>query len=186
MPTISAENRVGELLRELREKRGLSVRTLAANAGFSPSFISQVENGVASPSIASLEKIAGSLGVTLSEFFQAGEARSSAVVRAEQRPRLESRWSKADIESLGDDQNTRLESVLITLRAGGSSGKRPHSLPREQFAFVISGEVTLLLDRAEQVLTRGDAVTISPQRLFRWMNSSAEPAQLLVVSSRAL
>jgi transcriptional regulator with XRE-family HTH domain len=63
---------VGELVRELREARRLSVRALAAQAGFSPSFISQVENEQASPSIASLERIATALGVTLVEFFQAG------------------------------------------------------------------------------------------------------------------
>lgn len=186
MATTSADSQVGELLRDLREKRRLSVRTLAAKAGFSPSFISQVENGQASPSIASLEKIAATLDVTLVEFFQSGEARSSVVVRAEQRPRLESGWSKAGIESLGVDRATRLEPVLITLRAGGTSGKRAHTLPREQFAFVVGGEITLLLDGAEQVLTKGDAVTISPQKPFRWVNSSGEAAQLLVVSSRAL
>jgi len=186
MATTSADFQVGELLRDLRERRRLSVRTLAAKAGFSPSFISQVENGLASPSIASLEKIAAALDVTLAEFFKSGESRSSAVVRAEQRPRIESGWSRAGIESLGADGGSRLEPVLITLRASGSSGKRTHTLPREQFAFVISGEVTLLLDGTEQVLTRGDAVTIAPSSPFRWVNSSGSPAQLLVVSSRAL
>jgi XRE family transcriptional regulator, regulator of sulfur utilization len=164
----------------------LSVRTLAAKTGFSPSFISQVENCQASPSIASLEKIAAALDVTLVEFFQSGEARSSVVVRAEQRPRLESGWSKAEIESLGMDRASRLEPMLITLRAGGASGKRPHTLPREQFVFIVSGEVTLSLDGVELVLTKGDAVTVAPQKPFRWVNASAEPAQLLVVSSRIL
>lgn len=182
----SAEHQVGTLLRELREERRLSVRTLAGQAGFSPSFISQVENGQASPSIASLEKIAAALDLTLVEFFQSGEARTSVVVRAEQRPRFESRWSKAEIESLGSDRAGRIEPLLITLRAGGTSGKRPHTLPREQFAFVVSGEVTLLLDGTEQVLTMGDAVTIPAQRPFRWFNSSNGPAQLLVVSSRTI
>src|SRR5262249_33610820 len=119
---IGIELQVGELLRELREKRGLSVRTLAANAGFSPSFISQVENGQASPSIASLEKIASHLNITLAEFFQAGASRSSAIVRSTERPRLESGWSKAEIESLWGGRSLRLEPVLITIRAGGMSG----------------------------------------------------------------
>jgi transcriptional regulator with XRE-family HTH domain len=180
------EYHVGELLRELREKRGLSVRTLAGNAGFSPSFISQVENGQASPSIASLEKLAACLDITLAEFFQAGAARSSAVVRSTERPRLESGWSKAEIESLGAGRGSRLEPVLITLRAGGVSGKHPHTLARDQFIFVISGQVTLVLDDAESILTTGDAATISAQAPYRWVNASNEPAQLLVVSSRAL
>jgi XRE family transcriptional regulator, regulator of sulfur utilization len=184
--TAGYQIQVGELLRELREKRRLSVRTLAARAGFSPSFISQVENGQASPSIASLERIATALDVTLVEFFQLGDTRSPAVVRAEQRPRLESKWSKAEIESLGLDRTARLEPVLIQLRAGGTSGTRPHSLAREQFAFVVSGELTLLLDGTQQVLARGDAITIPPQKLFRWVNASRAPAELLIVSSRAL
>jgi transcriptional regulator with XRE-family HTH domain len=179
------EYQVGELLRELREKRGLSVRTLAATAGFSPSFISQVENGQASPSIASLEKIAACLDITLAEFFQAGAARSSAVVRSNERPRLESGWSKAEIESLAG-RASRLEPVLITLRAGGVSGKHPHTLARDQFIFVISGEVSLVLDDSESMLTKGDAATISAQTPYRWVNSSEQPAQLLVVSSRSL
>jgi transcriptional regulator with XRE-family HTH domain len=180
------EYQVGELLRELREKRGLSVRTLAANAGFSPSFISQVENGQASPSIASLEKMAACLDITLSEFFQAGAARSSAVVRAHERPRLESGWSKAEIESLGAGRGSRLEPVLITLRGGGMSGKHPHTLARDQFVFVISGDVTLMLDDVESVLSPGDAATISAQTPYRFVNPSETPTQFLVVSSRGL
>ncbi len=180
------EYQVGELLRELRERRGLSVRTMAANAGFSPSFISQVENGQASPSIASLEKMAACLDITLAEFFQAGASRSSSVVRANERPRLESGWSKAEIESLGAGRGSRLEPVLITLRAGGMSGKHPHTLARDQFIFVISGQVTLVLDDGESALSPGDAATISAQAPYRFVNLSDQPAQLLVVSTRAV
>jgi len=184
MAIAGAEQQLGEMIRELREARRLSVRTLAATAGFSPSFISQVENGQASPSISSLERIASSLGVSLVEFFQAAESRSSAVVRAGERPRLESGWSKAEIESLGGDRRSRLEPVVITLRPGGSSGKRAHPQSREQFLYVIAGEVAVILDREELRLGRGDAVTVSVRRPFRVLNDSARPAQILIVASR--
>jgi quercetin dioxygenase-like cupin family protein len=162
------------------------VRTLAANAGFSPSFISQVENGQASPSIASLEKMAACLDITLAEFFQAGVGRSSAIVRKAERPRLESGWSKAEIESLGSGHGSRLEPVLITLRAGGISGKHPHTLARDQFILVMSGEVTLVLGETESVLSEGDAASIAAQTPYRWVNDSDRPAQLLAVSTKAL
>lgn len=61
MATVSAKRHWGALIRDFREHRCLSVRTLAARAGFSPSFLAQVENGLASPSIASLEKIVAAL-----------------------------------------------------------------------------------------------------------------------------
>ena len=67
---VSAEQvQVGERVRSLRTALNLSVRTLASKASFSPSFISQVENGLVSPSIASLERIASVLEVTLAGFF---------------------------------------------------------------------------------------------------------------------
>jgi transcriptional regulator with XRE-family HTH domain len=57
---------VGERIRQLRLGLGLSVRALAAETGFSPSLISQVEHSHVMPSIGSLERIAMALGVSLS------------------------------------------------------------------------------------------------------------------------
>jgi transcriptional regulator with XRE-family HTH domain len=71
MTTTREQVQVGEQVRRLRTAQSLSVRTLAAWAGFSPSFISQVENGQVSSAIASLERIATVLVVTLAGFFAA-------------------------------------------------------------------------------------------------------------------
>ena len=60
---------VGGRIRQLRLGLGMSVRALAAKTGFSPSLISQAENGQVTPSIGSLERIAMALGVSLGKFF---------------------------------------------------------------------------------------------------------------------
>ena len=65
--TARSEQQIGDHLRDVRTRQGLSVRALAARAGCSPSFISQVEHGQASPSIASLERLVQALGMTLGE-----------------------------------------------------------------------------------------------------------------------
>ena len=49
---------LGQSLRRLRESRHISLRVLAEQTDFSASFLSQVENGQASPSISSMERIA--------------------------------------------------------------------------------------------------------------------------------
>ena len=85
MTRRTSENHIGDRIRRLRTDRGLSVRTLAAMAGFSPSFISQVEHGQVSPSIASLERIASALGITLGGFFTESVPTPAAVVRAAER-----------------------------------------------------------------------------------------------------
>jgi transcriptional regulator with XRE-family HTH domain len=184
MTPAVTEHHIGEMLREQREKIGLSVRTLASRAGFSPSFISQVENGIASPSIGSLEKLAACLQVSLSELFHRRDEATSTIVRAKGRPRLESGWSQAEIESLRSDGSTRLEPLLITIQPGGASGKTPHALGREQFVFVMSGQVTLTLNDTDQVLTKGDAVTVRSQNPALWVNASEKPVQLLFVSAQ--
>lgn len=81
---------VRDAVRRLREARGLSVRTLASKCGFSASFISQVELGQASPSIASLDRIAAALGVTLGEFFQAVTPSGPSIIRAAERQVMQS------------------------------------------------------------------------------------------------
>jgi transcriptional regulator with XRE-family HTH domain len=179
------QHAVGAWVRRLRTEQRMSLRTLATRTHFSPSFISQVENGVVSPSIASMEKIANALGVTLGEFFVAArEGEAGLIVRAADRLQMSSLWSQGRIEALGPMTGRRLEPVLITLDPGGRSGKHPYAHTSEEFAFVLEGEPTLTLGPEEHLLTPGDAVTIRAQELRRWENKSSPVVRILIVSAR--
>lgn len=181
----TAEQRIGPELKRLRERAGLSVRALAEQAGFSASFISQLENGVVSPSIASLEKIASMLGVTLGDLFTASEATDVAVVRADVRPSFRSSWSKARIEALMPLSGGRsLEAMMVTLEPGGTSGKRPSPGSVDQLAVIFDGQLTLTLSGEQVELGRGDAVLIRARTARHWHNAGLAAAQVLIVSSR--
>src|SRR4051812_4815950 len=93
---------IGERIRRLRSDHHISVRAFAAETGFSASFISQLENGQVAPSLGSLHKIAETLGVTLGEFFAASTGEEPLIVRPEDRQRLDSTWTDAHIEALGN------------------------------------------------------------------------------------
>jgi quercetin dioxygenase-like cupin family protein len=163
----------------------MSLRTLATRTDFSPSFISQVENGVVSPSIASMEKIATALGVTLGEFFAASaQGEGGLIVRVADRLQMSSSWSQGRVEALSPITGRRQEPVLITLEPGGRTGKHPYAHSSEQFAFVVQGKPILTLGPEEHVLQPGDAVTIRPQELRRWENRSASIVRVLIVSLR--
>src|SRR6185436_2477898 len=85
------QQQVGAHVRTLREQARLSVRALAAQTDFSPSFISQLENGQVSPSIHSMGKIANVLGVTLGSFFAAiGPGEGGLILRRGERERMPS------------------------------------------------------------------------------------------------
>jgi transcriptional regulator with XRE-family HTH domain len=177
---------IGEHIRRLRSERGLSVRAFAAQTGFSPSFISQIENGQVSPSLGSMQKIAETLGVTLGEFFAATETgEERLIVRAVERRRMDSTWTDAHIEALGAmARNRRLEPVLVSFGPGGKSGKHPHAPTTEEFAFIVKGRVTLTLADEENEMTAGDAVSLPAQAPRLWENRSQEIAEILIVSSR--
>jgi len=72
---------IAAAVRAKRLAAGLSMRALAAKAGMSQPFLSNLENGRAMPSITTLYKIAAALGVSARDFL-ADEADSVALVRA--------------------------------------------------------------------------------------------------------
>jgi len=186
MPFLKQEA-VGVHIRQLRLASHISLRTLAARAEFSPSFISQVENGLVSPSINSMQKIAEALGVTLGEFFAAAShGQGGSIVRAGERETLSSSWSQAQVESLAPlAAGHPLEAMLITLQVGGRSGKHPYPRPHGEFAFVLEGELALTLGPETHVLQAGDAVTILPRELRLWVNEGSSTARIVVVADRA-
>ena len=110
----SVEGRIGLEVKRLREASGMSLRAFADRSGFSPSFISQLENGQVSPSIASLAKISAALGITLPELFARSSDDESAVVRATARPTYHSSWSRADIAAL-TPRFGAMEGLIVTL-----------------------------------------------------------------------
>jgi transcriptional regulator with XRE-family HTH domain len=56
-------------LREWREKRGESLYTLAEKSGVHFVTISRIEQGHLSPTVATLEKLAKGLGISVRDFF---------------------------------------------------------------------------------------------------------------------
>jgi len=186
MPVLKQEA-VGAHIRQLRSAAQMSLRTLAARTDFSPSFISQVENGLVSPSINSMQKIAEALGVTLGEFFAAAsKGKGGTIVRVAERETLPSSWSQAQVEGLARiDARHPLEALLVTLEGGGRSGKHPYPRPQEEFAFVLEGEVSLTLGPETRVMEQGDAVMILPRELRLWVNEGTSSVRILLVSTRA-
>lgn len=184
-PPTETEAAIGEAMQRLRSERGLSLRTFATKAGFSPSFVSQVEHGQASPSIASLERLARALGLGLIDFFGQVGAEPALVMRGSERRQFTSEWSHATLEPLiPPDALRNLEGVLITLEPGGRSGKDGSAQPREQLALVLEGEVFLTIGQALHDLRAGDAAAIPSNCPHAWENRSASKVRFAIVTGR--
>src|SRR5437868_14546359 len=87
-PGAALEVDVGERLRELRRFRRCTLRTIADRSGLSESFLSQVERGRASASIASLRRIADALGASMADLFEPDHLPGPRALRRDERPAL--------------------------------------------------------------------------------------------------
>ena len=67
--TNGFETDLGARVRALRRERGLTLKGLGKKAGLSHPFLSQVERGLARPSIGSVERIAAALDVSVARLW---------------------------------------------------------------------------------------------------------------------
>lgn len=68
----SHELKVGEKVRELREKSGLSLQEMADRSGYSSALLSQIENHMVSPPLGALIKMAKGSGSQSRSFLRGG------------------------------------------------------------------------------------------------------------------
>ena len=61
--------KIGQRIKELREKASMSQKDLAYAADLDRSYIASIENGKRNVSIVNIEKIAKALNATVKEFF---------------------------------------------------------------------------------------------------------------------
>ena len=179
-----AEQNLGDIVRRLRTAHQLSVRTLASRAGFSPSFISQVEHTRPHRRSPRSSDCARPRRVTRRLFREpAGGARP--VTRATRRRRRRGWWLRARIEALSPMGAARsFEAVMVTLGAGGSSGKRPHAHAGQALAIVFDGAVRLTLGAEVLRVVAGDAVSLDPETPHLWENPGRKPVPFVLVSTR--
>lgn len=90
------EKALGLQVRLLRRKHDLSVADLAGAAGISPGMMSKIENGQISPSLTTLQSLAGALSVPISSLFASAEERQDcSFVPAGHGVSIERRGTKA-------------------------------------------------------------------------------------------
>jgi transcriptional regulator with XRE-family HTH domain len=172
---------VGLRLRQLRDERKISMRTLARASSLSANALSMIERGLTSPSVSTLNKLAMALEVPITAFFRHQPDRQTIVYRkATQRtrvPLLRGLW-----EDLGGESFTeRIESFMLTLESGGSSG--PHSMLHtgSEFVFIVRGQLEYEVGAEHFLLETGDSLMFAAHINHRWRNPGPNVTSALVL-----
>src|ERR671929_1031353 len=177
-PDVSTEIDVGERLRAIRRSRRATLRTIAARSGLSESFLSQVERGQSSASIASLRRIAEALGVSMADLFEPDGVPGPRVLRRDERPALSFGILGKKL-LLTPRPLHHLEVFAGELEVGGSTGAQPYAHgDSEELFVVLSGSVQLELDGELFELERGDSIDYRSSTPHRVANLGDELAQV--------
>lgn len=159
---------LGSTVRVQREQRGLTIAALARDVGVSAAAISQIESGAVLPSLATLRKLAASLGIPVFRLFLPVESEAVKVVRRAERITIGRPQSEARYQLLSPSLHGQLEVMEVTLNPGQDSASELLSHAGEECLVIIAGRGALELDDAVIELRRGDAATFQgsiPHRL---------------------
>lgn len=176
---MAEELDLGRKVRELREGRGLSLKALAERAEVSESFVSQVERGVANPSVASLRRLASALDASVGSLFQGATSRGR-VVRSGERGRLvHPRRGWEDFLITPHDAR-RLQVILSIIEPGEGSGDEPYSHDSdEECVVVLKGSLDFRVGDDEYHLAEGDSLLFE-SRIPHW-NRNPGPSKAEVL-----
>jgi transcriptional regulator with XRE-family HTH domain len=190
-PTPALE--LGARIRAERERAELSVRGLARRIGVSPSLLSQIERGLAQPSVGTLWALVRELGLSLDSLF-AGEREAEAaaggtavdpgagdgpaeVQRAADRSSIELasgvRWERL---TAGADPD--VDFAHVTYQPGADSGAVPlASHPGREYGYVLEGRLRIQVGDEEVELGPGDAIRFGSRIPHRLWVAGTEPVR---------
>ena len=182
------DERLAEVVRAERERRGWSLAALAERSGVSKAMISKVERGAASPTAALLGRLSGALGMTLSELL----------ARAEDGPEVERLSRRATQPTWRDPESGYVRRSVTPGGAGAGVEVVDVELPAgacvaypadaytfiEQQVWVLAGTLTFTEGEVEHVLRPGDCLLLGPPAPCAFANRTRASCRYAVVITR--
>ena len=172
---------LGEKIKNLRLSCALTQEELADRCELTKGYISQLENDLTSPSIATLIDILSALGTDLKEFFSdSGEEEKVSFNKNEFIEKITDGYVLNWV--VPNAQKNVMEPVHMVLHGGAKTDDDfPHE--GEEFGFVIKGEIVLKLGKRNITVKKGESFYFTPKTVHSILNKKETDAEFIWVSS---
>lgn len=181
---------IGNKLRLRRKVRGLSLKDVATRSSVSIGLVSQIERGLSTPSLRSLNQICSALDMPIRWLFEETpdtEGENGVVVRAMNRRHLDFGAKGMAKELLSPDTVLGIQMMQITIRPGGSSGDSPYNHPSgAKCGTVLSGKFGLSVGQTDYILSTGDSFAFHATERHRFWCVGDAPCQVIWVVTPAV
>lgn len=192
----------GSRIREMRKKRGLTLKEVAEATGYTIGHISQIERDLKSPSLVALRKIAACLNcsevwlimddseLSAKSSEEGKKSKESYLMRKENRipmkiPEIDVSYSIFTPSKLPNAQEAQMTGLIVRLKPNTwvtekmiSHGNYDESL------LLLKGELELRIDNSTYIIYEGDSFYIPKNCLHNYLNTSNEEATIIVYFSQ--
>ena len=176
----------GEKIREVRERKKISLKESAAGIGVSDSLLSQIERNRVSPSIDTLLAIADYLEIDLDYLFREfRQKREISVLKKNSRATLMvdnvlyQRLSKSVYPGEAYD----FESIMIDIAPGQQKGTDEFGHIGKEVGFVLKGNAEFYYGDQVYVLEEGDSISFSSDIPHKLVNTGETQLQAIWIIS---
>lgn len=171
---------IGRKIKQYRLQLDLTQEELAQRTELTKGYISQLENDLCSPSIATLQDILNILGVSLQEFFT--EPKKEKVAYTPSDYFTSKNGDGTNTWLIPNSQRKEMEPVILTLPAFGSCEER-YPFEGEEFGYVLSGKLQIVTEREKIALSVGDSFSIDGKKQHTLTNAGKEECRVLWVTT---
>lgn len=149
---------VAENLKQLRERRGLSLEATAGLTGVSKSMLGQIERAEVNPTISVVWKIAVGLKVSFTSLVEPPQ-RDAQVWPGEQlEPLIEDDGRYFAYPVFPFDASRGFEQYRIVLKPSAKLNAQPHMKGTEEYLLIFEGILRVTVDAQTYILSKGDGV----------------------------
>jgi transcriptional regulator with XRE-family HTH domain len=174
---------VGQLLRQLREERGISIRELSRLSGLSANALSMIERGKTSPSVSTLYRLTDALNVPITALFRQDQDHEAIVFRSVSE-RTHVPFPLGLWEGLGGEAFLgRMQPFMLTLESGAESGREKIVHTGHEFVMCLRGRLEYEVEGKLFNLEAGDCLLFAARLSHRWRNPGNTVTNAIVVLS---
>lgn len=171
---------IGEKLKALRTKYGKTLKELAGEANLSVGFLSQFERGKTTIDVKHLQTLATIFNVNIQYFFD-DNAADQVIIRSYNQ-KIDKQLNHTIYKPLSNSVGlTMRPELLILLPTAERELPKAYTHEGEEFVYVLSGTLTLVINDKIHYLYPGDATHFSSMQPHNWGNQSSLPVQMIVV-----
>jgi transcriptional regulator with XRE-family HTH domain len=170
----------GEKIREVRERRSLTLREVAESAGVSESLVSQIERNRVSPAIDTLLSLADALDLDLDYLFSDyRRERPVRIMRRAERTAFARPGALYERLAYLEGQGREgIEAYAITLEPGAKTGGKEYGHPGWELGIVQEGRAALTVGNQTYQLAPGDSAGFMADSPHVLENTGAEPLRV--------